>query len=101
VDARLTARFQLRRNRPQPARKGRPSTAPGDATSPRRFQPRARLFDLASDTPCPTPPDSETESCRVARAFPFAPTSTRATFQTRSVFHRQVLPKEPATALAA
>jgi hypothetical protein len=34
--------------------RGRPSTAPGDATSPRRFQPRARLFDLASDTSCPT-----------------------------------------------
>jgi hypothetical protein len=42
----------------------RTSTAPGDATLPRRFQPRARLFDLASGTPCPTPLDSETESGR-------------------------------------
>jgi hypothetical protein len=80
---------------------GRPGTAPGDATSPQRFQPRARLFDLASDTPCPTPPESETESSEAARALPFAPTSTGATFQARSAFHRQVLPKEPATVLAA
>jgi hypothetical protein len=77
------------------------STAPGDATSPRRFQPRARLFDLASDTSCPTPLDSEAESCGAARAFPIAPTSTGAIFATRSAFHRQVFPKEPATALAA
>jgi hypothetical protein len=77
------------------------STAPGDATSRRRFQPRARLFDLASDTSCPTPLDSEAEFCGGARAFSVAPTSTRATFETRSAFHRQVFPKEPATALAA
>jgi hypothetical protein len=78
-----------------------PSTAPGDATSPRRFQPRARLFDLASGTSCPTLLDSEAESRGVARAFPMAHASTRATFATRSAFHRQVFPKEPATALAA
>jgi hypothetical protein len=61
----LTARFQLWRNQPRPCpNEEGPSTAPGDATSPRRFQPRARLFDLASDTSCPTPLDSETESLR-------------------------------------
>jgi len=52
----LDGTFQLWRNRPQPCpNEEGPSTAPGDATSPRRFQPRARLFDLASDTSCPTP----------------------------------------------
>jgi hypothetical protein len=101
VETRLTAHFQLKQNRSHPSRRGRTSTAPGDTTSRRRFQPRARLFDSASDAPCHTPLDSEAESCEAPRTLPRAPASTGASIQARSIFHRQVLPKEPATVLEA
>lgn len=97
----LDGTLQLWANRLQPHPKGGPSTAPGDAASLWRFRPRARLFDPTSDTPLPAPQDPETGSCKTFRALPFALSSKRATFQARSAFHRQVLPKEPATVLAA
>jgi hypothetical protein len=51
----LDGTLQLWANRLQPCPKEEPSTAPGDAASPWRFRPRARLFDPTSDTPCHTP----------------------------------------------
>jgi hypothetical protein len=41
------------------------------------------------------------EPREAARALLFAPAPTGATFQTRSAFHQQVVPKEPAPVLAA
>jgi hypothetical protein len=54
----LDGAFQLWANRLQPCPKEGPSTAPGDAASPRCFQPRARLFDPTSDTPFAYPTES-------------------------------------------
>jgi hypothetical protein len=101
VDTCLTARFQLQANRAQPCPEEGPSTAPGDAASRRRFQPPARLFGLPFDTLCHTPPAPEAETSKALRAIPSALSSTSTNFPARGVFHRQVLPKEPATVLAA
>jgi len=52
----VDAAVQLRANHAQRYLiEGGPSTAPGDAALPRRFQPQARLCDLTSDASHPIP----------------------------------------------
>lgn len=55
--------------------KGEPSTAPGDAAWPWRYQPRARLCELTSNVPCHISRNSVTRMLRNTRAAAFVRSS--------------------------